>query len=203
MTVCTLVFGFVVFLVTVFWACRQYKLKTAGRPWLWLRAKLGLGFSIAELARRLGVSAEELLDHTPSYREFRRKKRSGGERMIVAPNEATKKLQRAINSRLLSRLAVHPNCLGFRRGKSIVSHAQVHAGQLVVIRLDVVDFFPSTSSQRVEQYFRRIGWNKAAAALLAKLTTYKGGLPQGAPTSPALSNVVNYSLVLLAQFVET
>lgn len=194
MAVCSFVFGFVVFLVAVFWAYRQYKLKTAGRPCQWLRAKLGLGLGIAELAKRLGVSAEELLAHTPSYREFRIKKRSGGERLIVAPEAATKKLQRTINKRLLARLAVHPNCTGFRRGKSIVSHAQVHAGQLVVIRLDVVDFFPSTSSQRVEQYFRRIGWNKAAAALLAKLTTHKGGLPQGAPTSPALSNAVNYYL---------
>src|SRR5205814_1273721 len=44
---------------------------------------------------------------------------------------------------------------------------------------------------RVERYFRHIGWNAEAAALLTKLCTYRGSLPQGAPTSPRLSNLVN------------
>jgi RNA-directed DNA polymerase len=202
-SICTGIFGFIVLVVAAFWVHRQYKLKSAGRPWQWLRAKVGLGLGVEELAKRLGISSKELSGHSPSYREFRRKKRSGGERLIVAPETDTKKIQRAINHRLLGKLSVHPNSLGFRKGKSIVSHAQVHAGQMVVVRLDVVDFFSTTSAKRVEHYFRRIGWNKSAAALLTKLTTYKGGLPQGAPTSPALSNLVNYDLdVHLTTFVK-
>lgn len=62
------------------------------------------------------------------------------------------------------------------------------------MRLDIVDFFTSTKSERLDAYFRRIGWNREAAALLVKHTTHDGGLPQGAPTSPRLSNLVNYLL---------
>jgi retron-type reverse transcriptase len=62
------------------------------------------------------------------------------------------------------------------------------------VRLDVRDFFTSTSAVRVVGYFRRIGWDAEAAALLGRLCTHEGGLPQGAPTSPRLANLVNYGL---------
>ncbi len=55
-----------------------------------------------------------------------------------------------------------------------------------------MNFFPSIRTERIEAYFRRIGWNAECAALLTKLCTYEGGLPQGAPTSPRLSNLVNF-----------
>jgi RNA-directed DNA polymerase len=60
--------------------------------------------------------------------------------------------------------------------------------------MDVKDFFPSTRADRVHRYFRRIGWNRDAARLLTELCTHEGGLPQGAPTSPRLSNLVNFLL---------
>jgi len=64
----------------------------------------------------------------------------------------------------------------------------------VVVRLDLKDFFPSTSRERVRQYFRCIGWNRPAAAILTRLCIHRDGLPQGAPTSPRLSNLVNFRL---------
>jgi len=65
---------------------------------------------------------------------------------------------------------------------------------MVVVKMDVMDFFTNTTAARVEDYFRFIGWNREAAALLTKLCTHGGGLPQGAPTSPRLSNLVNHGL---------
>ena len=62
------------------------------------------------------------------------------------------------------------------------------------VALDVVDFFPTTRSDRLQGYFRAIGWSAAAAQVLVRLTTHEGGLPQGAPTSPRLSNLVNRPL---------
>ena len=62
------------------------------------------------------------------------------------------------------------------------------------MKCDVADFFPSTSSRRVGAFYRRIGWDDEAAALLTRLTCHDGGLPQGAPTSPRLSNLVNRGL---------
>jgi retron-type reverse transcriptase len=167
---------------------------TAGRPVSWLRARFGRGRSLEALARRLGVTVEDLRDGAPVYRELLLPKRRGGHRLVHAPDNATKALQRRILRRLLAGLKVHPAALGFRKGASIVDHARRHAGKATVLRLDVVDFFPSTKAARVERYFRAIGWDAEAAATLARWTTHDGGLPQGAPTSPALSNLVNHLL---------
>lgn len=160
----------------------------------WLYARWGWGKDITELARRLDIPGEELKRFEPKYSEARIPKRGGGSRQLLIPSRETKQLQRRVLRRLLKRLNAHEAACGFERGKSIVDNARPHAGKRVVIRLDLVDFFPSTTAQRVEAYFRRIGWNAEAAALLTRLTTHAGGLPQGAPTSPRLSNLVNFYL---------
>jgi RNA-directed DNA polymerase len=154
----------------------------------------GRGHDVAELARRLDVDPRELGMIDPQYREFTIPKRSGGKRRILAPVPELKALQRRILRRLLARLRVHPAATGFERGKSIVTNARVHVGQAVVMRFDIRDFFPSTTAKRLKHYFRRIGYNRPAAKLLIRLCTHEGGLPQGAPTSPRLSNLVNYRL---------
>ncbi len=154
----------------------------------------GSGRDVDELARRLDISRQQLQQLTPRYREFFIPKRSGGQRRILAPDPELKQLQRRILYRLLSRLSVHPAAMGFQPGRSIVHNAQAHTCQAVVLRCDLKDFFASTRAKRVYRYFRRIGWNRPAASLLCRLCTYDGGLPQGAPTSPRLSNLVNHGL---------
>jgi RNA-directed DNA polymerase len=160
--------------------------------WRWLRH--GSGHGVEELARRLGCDAAVLVAFRPGYKEFTLPKRSGGRRRLCAPDAPTKSLQRQVLRRLLGRLRCHPAATGFQRAESIVSNARPHVGQAAVVRLDLKDFFPSTSWERVRAYFRRIGWNRPAAAILTRLCTHRGGLPQGAPTSPRLSNLVNYRL---------
>ncbi|MEX0776757.1 MAG: reverse transcriptase family protein [Phycisphaeraceae bacterium] len=152
------------------------------------------GHSLDELARRLGVAPDALLAFKPAYRQFTIAKRTGGRRTITAPDEATKDMQRRILHRLLAKLHVHPAAMGFEKGKSIATHALLHSNQAVVVRMDIRDFFPSTTSVRIAAYFRRIGWNQQAADTLVRLCTHEGGLPQGAPTSPRLANLVNYRL---------
>ena len=154
----------------------------------------GRGHGVEELARRLDMPAGELHGFQPAYREFTIPKRSGGTRRILAPDAALKALQRRILRRLLGRLKAHPAAHGFERGRSIVTNARPHVGQAVVVRLDLKDFFPATRAKRVYGYFRKVGWNRPAARLLTRLCTHDGGLPQGAPTSPRLSNLVNYRL---------
>ncbi|HEV3446044.1 MAG TPA: reverse transcriptase family protein [Gemmataceae bacterium] len=154
----------------------------------------GKGYGVDELARRLGMSAADLRAVAPVYREFAIAKRDGGRRKILAPANNLKDLQRRILRRLLARLKCHPAVHGFERGKSIVSNARCHVGKAVVLRFDLKDFFPSTTAARVHRYFRKIGWNRDASKLLVRLCTHEGGLPQGAPTSPRLSNLVNYRL---------
>lgn len=92
------------------------------------------------------------------------------------------------------RLRVHSAATGFQRGKSFVTNARQHQTRAVVITLDIKDFFPSISERRIQRYFRAIGWNRKAAGILTKIVTWQGRLPQGAPTSPRLSNLVNYQM---------
>ena len=154
----------------------------------------GAGYDVDELARRLVVAPGRLRAVQPHYEHFTIPKRSGGRRRILSPDPELKNLQRRILRRLLARLRVHPAAMGFQRGRSIVDNAHVHRGRAVVLRSDIKDFFTSTNANRLQTYFRRIGWNRPAAKLLIRLCTYDGGLPQGAPTSPRLSNLVNYRL---------
>ena len=170
-----------------------------GNSLMWLKSLFrrlvwGRGHDVDELARRLGVEAGALRSFEPRYREFTIPKRSGGRRRILAPNDETKQLQRRVLRRLLARLAAHPAAMGFERGKSIVTNARAHQGQAVVLRFDLVDFFPSTRADRAGRYFRRIGWNRRATGVLVRLCTYEGSLPQGAPSSPRLSNLINHRL---------
>jgi hypothetical protein len=161
------------------------------------------GHGMDELARRLGLSVAELDAVTVGYREFTIPKRSGGTRKILAPEPKLKEVQRRILHRLLGRLKCHWAATGFNRGHSIATNAVCHAGKAVVVRLDVKDFFASTTARRVHAYFRAIGWNKQAADTLVRLCMHDGALPQGAPTSPRLSNLVNYRLdVRMAKLAE-
>ena len=124
--------------------------------WDWLK---GSGLGVDELARRLDLGEDELRSIRPTYREFEIPKRSVGTRRIAAPDDALKALQRRILKRLLGRLKVHPCATGFERGYSIVSNALHHAGQAVVVRMDLKDFFGVTPAKYVGQLLRRVGWN--------------------------------------------
>lgn len=140
------------------------------------------------------MSVERLRSIRPAYHQFNIPKRSGGQRIIHAPDAKLKETQRPILRRLLSRVSVHPAVCGFERKRSIVTNALPHVNRALVLRMDIKDFFRATSDTRVQDYFRAIGWSKEAAQILTELCAYKGGLPQGAPTSPRLSNLINYRL---------
>lgn len=156
--------------------------------------KPGRGLGLDELARRLGRKVEDFRSLRPAYHVFSVPKRSGGQRQIAAPLEPLKGTQRAILRRLLARLRAHPAATGFERGQSIVTNALRHEGKAVVVRMDLKDFFGATSAAKVHAFFRSLGWGSEASDLLTALTTREGGLPQGAPTSPRLANLVNRGL---------
>jgi len=155
--------------------------------------------TVADLAKWLDVPEAELrewLSDRPTwtlgyeYTRFTIPKRRGGTRTIKAPNDKLKALQRRILHRLLNPLPMHPAVTGFVRGRSIVDNARPHIGRGVVINLDLADFFPTITAERVTRMFRALGWDADAAAILSRICTSEGHLPQGAPTSPAISNLV-------------
>jgi hypothetical protein len=152
------------------------------------------GLPLSELAGRLKMTEEDLRQVEPIYHEFDIPKRSGGRRRIYAPAPELKAIQRLILRRVLGRLKCHPAAKGFERGQSIVTNALPHVRQTVVLRMDLKNYFESTKAGRVRDFFLRIGWGQEATEILLKLCTLRGGLPPGAPTSPRLSNLVNYRM---------
>ena len=160
------------------------------------------GRNTLELAQWLDMTRDELFAIVPKYQEFSIPKKSGGTRKIHAPDSELKAVQRRILRRLLAGLKSHRAAVGFEKGKSIVTGARRHTDKQLVLRFDIVDFFPSTKRKTILRYFRRIGWNGRVAKLLTRLVTHEDSLPQGAPTSPRLSNLVNFIMdYLLEGFV--
>ncbi|MCS6864457.1 MAG: reverse transcriptase family protein [Gemmataceae bacterium] len=127
------------------------------------------------------------------YRRFYRAKRDGRWREIAEPDAKLKKLQHAIIRRYLTTEQPHPAALAYQAGRSTADHVWRHAGAAVIILADIQDFFPNTHAVRVEQWWRQ-RVDDDTARVLTVLTTDRDGLPQGAPTSPGLSNLVNRDL---------
>lgn len=155
-----------------------------------------------DAARFLGVSLGKLtyaLYRAPDeqrYRPFEIPKRTGGMRQIHAPIGVIRELQEKLAPLLQLQYAAHPGAHGFIKERSILTNAAEHVGQRYVLNVDLEDFFPSVNFGRVRGIFMappfKLG--PAAAALFAQLCTHKNGLPQGAPTSPPLSNFASVQL---------
>jgi retron-type reverse transcriptase len=129
------------------------------------------------------------------YENFKIPKKNGrGRREISAPNPSLKALQRSVYHKLLKRLHLHQAATAYIPGKSIFDNALPHVRQEVVINIDLKDFFGSVSSDKVYQYWHHLRWDVETSTILKNICCYKGGLPQGSPTSPALSNLCNLLL---------
>lgn len=150
---------------------------------------------LQDLIKRLDLSPEEVQNFAaPVYREVKIPKRGGGVRTLEIPDSQTLVIQRRILQRVLNGLLCHDAAVGFEQGLSIVDAARPHVNKKVVIRIDIRRFFESTTAERVTEWLRNIGWDANAAAVLTTMMTCKGHLPQGAATSPRLSNLVNARL---------
>lgn len=159
-----------------------------------LEGNLPVIFDLEHLSRLTAVRRGKLTSmiYKPErfYRHFRIPKRSGGSRDINAPTAILKECQRWILRHILERVPASDSAQGFTKGRSIITNAAQHAGKLMVINLDVKDFFPSIGWDRVFHLFRALGYSKKVCFYLSSLCTCNGVLPQGAPTSPVLSNMV-------------
>ena len=89
-------------------------------------------------------------------------KPSGGKRRITAPRARLREIQRAILRQILDKVPAHPAAHGFVAGRSVASNARAHAGAAVVVKLDLVDFFPTIHYRRVAGLFRSLGYGGLA-----------------------------------------
>jgi hypothetical protein len=168
----------------------------------------------ADLRRMHAARCEQQLRH---YRYRWVQKPSGGLRLLETPKPRLKVLQRKLLSDLLSRCPPHDAAHGFVANRSVLTFAREHVGRRVVLRLDLEDFFLSIGSARIAAIFRRLGYPAPVARVLTGLcctvtpddviaaarpaldfhsaTRMRSAhLAQGAPTSPALSNLTSFRL---------
>jgi retron-type reverse transcriptase len=151
-------------------------------------------YSVEHLAAKRRMSEKQLRwmarNSRLFYKEFKIPKANGESRIILAPQGRLLTQQRWILRKMLDRATPHKYACGFVKGRSILDNARPHVGRKVVIRIDLQDFFPSISHRQVRKVFEQLGYPYRVASLLANLCTVDGFLPQGAPTSPAISNMV-------------
>jgi RNA-directed DNA polymerase len=151
-------------------------------------------------------------------------KRSGAYRLLEAPKAGLKSIQRRILREIIDKIPAHDAAHGFRRGRSVLTFASAHADRDVVLRVDLADFFSTITEARVRAIFQSLGYPSDVARTLAALcctptpisvlsarpparskeeiaerstqrqSLTASHLPQGAPTSPALANLVAYRL---------
>lgn len=124
------------------------------------------------------------------YRVFSVPKKRGGNRKIEAPYPALIECQQWIYKNILSTAKLHRAVHGFRPQRSIITNAKAHIGSEEILNIDLKDFFPSISIRRVIKIFADFGYPPQIAYSLAAICCLDQRLPQGAPTSPALSNLV-------------
>jgi len=124
------------------------------------------------------------------YRHSELPKKSGGVRVIRAPKRQLKEVQRFILDRVLSECPLSAIAYGGVKGRSDLLNATQHVNQPTVFCFDIQDFFPSVGYRRVRRLLLKSGFSEEAAKLLTRLTTVDYELPQGAPTSTYLGNLV-------------
>lgn len=154
--------------------------------------------TIEDIAKLLEISYDRLVYHlyivpeSQKYKEFSISKKSGHPRTISAPSTALKILQRKLSQVLYSVHEPKAPAHGFLPARSIVTNAKQHLHKRFVLNIDLKDFFDSIHFGRVRGIFIAPPYNlpKEVATILAKICCYSGKLPQGAPTSPIVSNMV-------------
>jgi RNA-directed DNA polymerase len=183
------------------------RLEALGLPRLETAAEVAaaIGIAVPELAWLTYHRGAAALDH---YSRFTIPKRRGGVRVISSPKCRLRAAQRWLLNAVLTPIPVHEAATAFRPGQSIVDNASRHAGRPLVIRIDLQEFFPSITFRRVKGLFESFGYNEGVATLMALLATEAPRvaatldgercfvsvgarqLPQGACTSPAITNLL-------------
>jgi len=120
------------------------------------------------------------------------KKRRGGERKLQIPSESLKQVQRSVVSLLKPHQSPRSSCHSFVKDRSITTNALQHVGRAYVLNIDLKDFFPSIGYSRIRGLLRSKQFSipDEGAKVLAHICTFENTLPQGAPSSPYLSNII-------------
>ncbi|MCB0706915.1 MAG: RNA-directed DNA polymerase [Saprospiraceae bacterium] len=169
---------------------------------LYIRSIIKSGFPVilnvehlSHLVRIEYIFLKRMMNSSESfYYEFEIPKRRGGKRVIEKPYPTLILVQKWILRHILQKKAVHRSAFGFVKGKSMIDNAKCHINGKSLLTIDLKDFFPNIKLPRVISLFQRIGYPYHISYILASLCVKNGRLPQGAPTSPYISNLVTHKL---------
>ncbi|GAB2661967.1 retron St85 family RNA-directed DNA polymerase [Vibrio panuliri] len=153
--------------------------------------------AIDALSESIGISPRLLSSFikAPSshYRTFSlQKKSSSGTRIINSPRAFIKTVQYWLHDYFLFRLKLHDCCFSFRQKVSIKDNAKVHLNSNFILCLDIESFFDNITTENVYSCLVRNKIDENIASVIAGITTLDNSLPQGAPTSPIISNAYLY-----------
>lgn len=137
-----------------------------------------------------GLVAWVAKNTTKLYRTFYIPKKNGEKRRIEAPRRFLKLFQTWIDRRILANGHIHDSAFGFVHGRNIFDNANIHINGRNLLVVDLKNFFPSVKYDQVRTAFDAFGFGEDVSEMLTRLCCLKGRLSQGAPTSPALSNLV-------------
>ena len=152
---------------------------------------------LSSLERDLGVSAKTLYaisnNLSKHYRKAKLPKKSSGFRNLSVPDEVLKSIQRQISEVLLIHVPVSRYAKAYRFGSSTLRNAKHHVGKQMVLKLDILHFFDSIRYSTVKDIvFPEEIYAEPLRILLTMLCYHKDALPQGAPSSPAITNIILY-----------
>jgi hypothetical protein len=172
--------------------------------------KSASNYSLARLEGLLRTGREHLADLAnyagARYKPFPKKERTRPfakktkpprkkPRIIDNPDKQLKLAQKKINHSLLKNFALPQYICGGVSGKTILDNVYMHLGASVLVTIDIKNFFREITNTQVYRVWRELlGWSPGVASLLTRLTTFERHLPQGAPTSTYLANLVLYHL---------
>lgn len=124
------------------------------------------------------------------YRNFEIAKRNGKPRLISEPLPNLKLIHNYILDEILNNVSISSFAKAYKPKSPIKENIRYHVNQQIVLAIDIKDFFPSINKDMVEKVFLNLGYSELLSDLFSKLCTLNNSLPQGAPTSPYLSNIV-------------
>lgn len=161
-------------------------------------------FSFSHIANVFGLKGRDLYDLAFKskfhYSSFYIPKRTGGVRLISAPHAQLATIQEWIGKNILDNsFFFGDEVVGYVKKKNILDHVKPHVEADCVIKLDLKDFFPSISTHYVTKIFFDLGYSISVSRIFSELLTLDGSIPQGACTSPQVSNIrmINFDAEML------
>lgn len=146
-----------------------------------------------DLSIAIGINQRELnniVNYSDTFYQSYYIRQRNKKRYIDSPNAQLKAIQRWVLVRLFNEFNFDQRATGFIKNRGIKTNAKFHVNKKYILCMDILNFFPSIKKEMVFAALRKKYPDTELAYKLSKLCTFNNRLPQGAPTSPALSNLV-------------